>query len=150
MSSSRRTFIVTLGALSIVPWTNAPATPEQAAQTIKKILSGATPRDGRVTLEISPLVENGNLVPMTVSVESPMTEADHVKAIYIVAEGNPLPNIVSFYLGARAGRAEVSSRIRLMNSQQIWALAQMSDGTFWQGHAETMVTLAACTEEVLI
>jgi sulfur-oxidizing protein SoxY len=150
MSTSRRNFIVTLGAMSIVPWMNAQATPEQAAQAIKKILAGATPRDGRVTLEISPLVENGNLVPMTVSVESPMTESDHVKAIHIVAEGNPLPNIVSFYLGARAGRAEVSSRIRLMNSQRIWALAQMSDGSFWQGYAETMVTLAACTEEVLI
>lgn len=150
MSTSRRAFIVTLGAASIVPWLNAQATPVEAANAIKKILSGAQPRPGRVKLEISPLVENGNLVPMKVTVDSPMTQADHVKAIYIVAEGNPLPNIVSFYLGARAGRAEVSSRIRLMNSQRIWALAQMSDDTFWQGYAETMVTLAACTEEVLI
>lgn len=150
MSTSRRAFIVTLGAASIVPWLNAQATPVEAANAIKKILGGVKPRNGRVNLEISPLVENGNLVPMKVSVESPMTQADHVKAIYIVAEGNPLPNIVSFYLGARAGRAEVSSRIRLMNSQRIWALAHMSDGTFWQGYTETMVTLAACTEEVLI
>jgi len=150
MSTSRRTFIVTLGAASIVPWLNAQATPAEAAEALKKILSGAKPRNGRVNLEISPLVENGNLVPMTVSVESPMTQAEHVTAIHIVAEGNPLPNVVSFYLGERAGRAQVSTRIRLMNSQRIWALAQMSDGAFWQGYAETMVTLAACTEEVLI
>lgn len=150
MSQSRRKFVLALGAMSIVPWMNAQATPAEAAQAIKQILGTAKPRNGRVTLEIAPLVENGNLVPMKVSVESPMTPADHVSAIHIVAEGNPLPNVVSFYLGARAGRAEVSTRIRLSDSQRIWALAQMSDGSFWQGYAQTMVTLAACTEDLLI
>ena len=150
MSRNRRTFILAVGALSIVPWMNAQATPAEAAQAIKKILGTAQPRNGRVTLEISPLVENGNLVPMKVSVESPMTQGDHVTAIHIVAEGNPLPNIVSFYLGSRAGRAEVSTRIRLSDSQRIWALAQMSDGSFWQGYVQTTVTLAACLEEILI
>jgi len=87
---------------------------------------------------------------MSVTVESPMTQADHVKAIHVISEGNPLPNVVSFYLGARAGRAQVSTRIRLLTSQRLWAVAEMSDGSFWQGSAETMVTLAACTEEVLI
>lgn len=150
MSTSRRAFVAVMGAMGIVPWLNAQATPVEAAETIKKILGGAQPRTGRVALEISPLVENGNLVPMSVSVESPMTQKDHVKAIHVIAEANPLPNVVSFYLGARAGRAEVSTRIRLLTSQKLWAIAEMSDGSFWQASAEVMVTLAACTEEVLV
>jgi sulfur-oxidizing protein SoxY len=150
MSTSRRSFIVALGSASIVPWLNAQATTSEAVETIKKIVGQAEPRVGRVALEIAPLVENGNLVPMTVSVESPMTSTDFVKAIHIISEKNPLPNIVSFNFGARAGRAQVSTRIRLLTSQRLWAIAEMNDGTFWQGHADTVVTLAACTEDVLV
>jgi sulfur-oxidizing protein SoxY len=150
MSTSRRSFIVALGSVSIVPWLNAQATTSEAVETIKKIVGQADPRVGRVTLEIAPLVENGNLVPMTVSVESPMTSTDFVKAIHIISEKNPLPNIVSFNFGARAGRAQVSTRIRLLTSQRLWAIAEMNDGSFWQGHADTVVTLAACTEDVLV
>ena len=83
---------------------------------------------------------------MTVAVDSPMTANDYVKAIHIVAEGNPLPNIISFYLSARSGRATVQSRIRLSNSQRVLAIAEMSDGSFHQGFANTLVTLSACTE----
>lgn len=150
MSTSRRSFIVALGSVSVVPWLNAQATTSEAVETIKKIVGQADPRVGRVTLDIAPLVENGNLVPMTVSVDSPMTSTDFVKAIHIISEKNPLPNIVSFNLGARAGRAQVSTRIRLLTSQRLWAIAEMNDGSFWQGHADTVVTLAACTEDVLI
>jgi sulfur-oxidizing protein SoxY len=150
MSTSRRSFIVALGSVSVVPWLNAQATTSEAVETIKKIVGQAEPRVGRVTLEIAPLVENGNLVPMTVSAESPMTSTDFVKAIHIISEKNPLPNIVSFNFGARAGRAQVSTRIRLLTSQRLWAIAEMNDGSFWQGHADTVVTLAACTEDVLV
>jgi sulfur-oxidizing protein SoxY len=150
MSLSRRAFIAVAGATCIMPWLNAQATPAEATEAIKKILGHAQPRMGRVNLEISPLVENGNLVPMGVTVDSPMTQTDFVKAIHVIAEGNPLPNIVSFYFGARAGRAQVSTRIRLQTSQKLWAIAEMSDGSFWQGSAEILVTLAACTEEVLV
>jgi sulfur-oxidizing protein SoxY len=150
MSTSRRSFIVALGSVSIVPWLNAQATTSEAVETIKMIVGQAEPRVGRVTLEIAPLVENGNLVPMTVLVESPMTSTDFVKAIHIISEKNPLPNIVSFNFGARAGRAQVSTRIRLLTSQRLWAIAEMNDGSFWQGHADTVVTLAACTEDVLV
>jgi sulfur-oxidizing protein SoxY len=141
---------VALGSASVVPWLNAQATTSEAVETIKKIVGQAEPRVGRVTLEIAPLVENGNLVPMTVSAESPMTSTDFVKAIHIISEKNPLPNIVSFNFGARAGRAQVSTRIRLLTSQRLWAIAEMNDGSFWQGHADTVVTLAACTEDVLV
>ncbi|MDO8694287.1 MAG: SoxY-related AACIE arm protein [Sheuella sp.] len=146
MSTSRRKFIVMTGAASLVPWLSVQATESEAAQAIKQIVGSSKIRTGRVELEIPPLVENGNSVVMKVSVESPMTENDFVRAIHVVAEGNPLPNVASFQLSHRAGRAVVTTRIRLNDSQRVWAIAQMSDGSFWQGYAATLVTLAACTE----
>jgi len=143
---TRRTFVISAAAASVLPTLNAFATVDDATQAVDKILGGRLAQVGRVTLEIPPLVENGNLVTMKVSVQSPMTEADYVRAVHIVAEGNPLPNVVSFFLSPRSGRAAVTTRIRLGDSQRVRAIAQMSDGSFWQGDAATLVTLAACTE----
>ena len=94
-----------------------------------------------------PLIENGNAVVITVSVDSPMTASDHVKAIHVFAPENPLPNMVSAYLGPRAGRARVIARVRVADSQTLVAIAQMSDGSFWSDSVATIVTLAACVEE---
>lgn len=121
---------------------------EEADSVIKAITGGASIKDGRVTLVIPPLVENGNLVVLKVSVDSPMTENNYVKAIHVVAEGNPLPNIFTAYLTPRSGTANITTRVRLADSQRVWAIAQMNDGSFWQGYAETLVTLSACTEMV--
>ena len=85
---------------------------------------------------------------MTVSVDSPMTEADHVKAIHVFNEKNPQPNVLSVRLGPRAGKAAISSRIRLANSQTVTAIAEMSDGSFWSDEADVVVTLAACVEGI--
>ena len=146
MTMKRRTFVLSAGVASGLTSLNALATVADAAQAIDKILGNKKAAVGRVTLVIPPLVENGNLVTMKVSVASPMTPTDYVQAIHIVAEGNPLPNVVSFYLSPRAGRAVITTRIRLGDSQRVRAIAQMSDGSFWQGDAQTLVTLAACTE----
>ena len=124
------------------------AKPEEADAAIKTITGGAAIKEGRVKLVIPPLVENGNLVVLSVSVQSPMTANDYVKAIHVVAEGNPLPNIFSAFLTPRSGTATLTTRVRLADSQTVWAIAQMSDGSFWQGSAETLVTLSACTEMV--
>ena len=121
---------------------------EDADEAIKKIANGATIRDGKVTLTIPPLVENGNLVVLKVSVDSPMTADNYVKTIHVVAEGNPLPNIFTAYLSPRSGTANITTRVRLADSQTVWAIAQMSDGSYWRGSAETLVTLSACTEMV--
>ena len=121
---------------------------EEADEAIKKITGGAAIREGRVTLTIPPLVENGNLVVLKVSVDSPMTANDYVKTIHVIAEGNPLPNIFTVYLTPRSGTANITTRVRLADSQKVWAIAQMSNGSFWQGSAETLVTLSACTEMV--
>lgn len=142
----RRAFVLSAAAASGLPSFHSNATVAEATQAVDKILGSQKAKVGRVTLVIPPLVENGNLVTMKVSVKSPMTTADHVQAIHIVAEGNPLPNVVSFYLSPCAGRAEITTRIRLGDSQRVRAIAHMSDGSFWQGDAATLVTLAACTE----
>ena len=138
--------LMTLGLLAS-PLT-AFAKKEDANEAIKKIVGGATLREGKVTLTIPPLVENGNLVVLKVSVDSPMTANDYVKTIYVIAEGNPLPNIFTVYLTPRSGTANITTRVRLADSQKVWAIAQMSNGSFWQGSAETLVTLSACTEMV--
>jgi sulfur-oxidizing protein SoxY len=124
------------------------ATPQAMQEAIRGIVGEAALQHGKVMLDVPPLVENGNAVPLTVSVESPMTEADHVKAIHIVNEKNPQPCVISTTIGPRAGRARVSTRIKLADSQQVVALAEMSDGSFWSESADVVVTLAACVEDL--
>ena len=106
----------------------------------------APPRAGRVRLEIAPLVENGNAVPIAVKVESPMTATDHVREIAVFTERNPQLDVVRFHLGPANGRAEVATRIRLATSQHVVALARLSDGSVWQHAVDVLVTLAACIE----
>ena len=118
------------------------------AEVIRKLAGTKAIRQGRVKLGLPPLVENGHLVPLNVSVDSPMTEADHVKAIHVFTERNPLPEMASFHLGARAGRAYVAIRVRLADTQNVVAIAEMSDGSFWSDSAYLIVTLAACLEEL--
>jgi sulfur-oxidizing protein SoxY len=137
------------GAAPIVSVRPAQATLATLAAAIHTVVGEAVVHPGKVKLEIPPLVENGNTVPMTVSVASPMTAEDHVKSIHVFNEKNPQPNIGNFHLGPRAGRAQVSTRIRLADSQKITAIAHLSDGSFWSVSVDVIVTLAACTEEVI-
>ena len=145
-TSRREILAAGAGALALIVARPARATPESMADAIKAFVGEAEVREGRVTLEIPPLVENGNSVPLTVKVDSPMTAQDHVKRIAVFNERNPQPNVANFHLSPRAGRAVVSTRIRLGDSQNIVAVAQLSDGTFWSDTAELVVTLPACAE----
>jgi sulfur-oxidizing protein SoxY len=124
------------------------ATPAMLSSAIRNVVGEAPIRTGKVKLEIPPLVENGNTVPMTVSVASPMTEQDYVKSIHVFNEKNPQPNMGNFYLTPSAGRAQISTRIRLADTQKVVAIARLSDDTFWSVSVDVVVTLAACTEEV--
>jgi len=130
--------------LSIRP---AAATPEMMKDAVRAVIGEAPVKKGKVKLDLPPLVENGNSVPCTVSVESPMTAADYVKAIHIFNEKNPQPNVISVKLGPRAGRASFSTRIRLADSQTVTAIAELSNGTFWSDDIDVIVTLAACIED---
>jgi len=123
-----------------------PGTPDELEAAIKAYTQGAPVRNGKVRLDISPLVDNGNSVPITISVDSPMTPADYVKTIAMFNEKNPQRDVVRVQLGPRSGKASVSTRIRLANSQKLVALAQLSDGTWWSHNVEVLVTLAACID----
>ena len=120
--------------------------PDDLRAAIVAFTKGAVLREGRVTLEIAELVDNGNAVPITVSVASPMTVGDHVTAIAIFNERNPQREVANVLLGPRAGRARLSTRIRLATSQKIIAVARLSDGSCWSRTADVIVTLAACIE----
>ena len=153
--TSRRRFLglagstAVLGAIPIVTARPVEATPAMLATAIRNVIGEAAVRTGKVKLDVPPLVENGNTVPMTVSVSNPMTSDDYVKSIHVFNEKNPQPNVGNFYLGPHAGRAQISTRIRLADSQKIVAIARLSDDSFWSTSVDVVVTLAACTEEVI-
>jgi sulfur-oxidizing protein SoxY len=124
----------------------AGATTMAMDEAIRALVGEVTVTPGKVKLELPPIVENGNTVSLTVSVDSPMTEAEHVASIHLFNEKNPQPYIAAFHLGPRAGRAAVSTRIRLADSQRVVAIARLGDGSFWSDSADVIVTLAACAE----
>jgi len=147
MTIKRRDCLTWLSTLGLAPHSIAFASPDQARQAIQTLVGDQTVQAGRVIIDVPPLIENGNSVVMTLRVESPMTEQDYVKSVHVLAEGNPLPNLLSAYFTPRSGRAQVMSRVRLAENQRVWAIAQMSNGNFWSGYADTLVTTSACTEE---
>lgn len=122
---------------------------DELAAAIRSFAAGAPVRSGRVLLDIAPIVDNGNTVPLTVSVESPMTAGDHVTAIAIFNERNPQREVAKYTLSARSGRARIDTRIRLATTQQLVAVARMSDGSCWSHTVNVNVSIAACLEEVV-
>jgi sulfur-oxidizing protein SoxY len=153
--ATRREVLKVAGALALggtassVVAAPAAAAPDEMQAAVAGVVGEARVAVGKVEIDIPPLVENGNTVPCTVTVESPMTAADHVKAIHVFAERNPQPYVIGVELGPRAGRASVSTRIRLRDTQDVLAVAEMSDGSFWSGRANVIVTIGACLEDVL-
>jgi sulfur-oxidizing protein SoxY len=153
--ATRRRFLVETAALagaagiglSLTP-VPASATPASMRAAIKKVVGEAPLKKGKLKIDLPPLIENGNAVGLTVSADSPMTAEDHIKSIHVFTERNPQPNVIGLHLGPRAGRASVSTRIRLADTQKVVAIAQMSDGTFWSDEVEVVVTLAACLEGI--
>ena len=148
---SRRSFLASsaaLGAAAVLLARPAAATPETMREAMREKLGNAAIKPGRVTLDVPPLVENGNTVPMTITVDSPMSDADYVKAIHVFNEKNPQPYVVSAYLSPKNGKAVLSSRIKLADAQRVTAVAEMSDGSFWSAEADVIVTIAACVEDL--
>ena len=147
---SRRAMLAGAVGILVLPLAagSALATPESMAEAMDEVLGkGAPIKPGRVKMELPELAENGNSVPLKITVESPMTAADHVKTVYVFSEKNPVSNVVRFHLGPRSGVARVQSSIRLAATQRITAIARMSDGSLWSGGADVIVTQAACLDE---
>ena len=146
---TRRDALAGAAAVAATPLLGAPvwAAPEDMEREVRKLIGAAAVKASRVKVEMPELTENGNSTSLSVSVESPMTAANHVRAIHIFSEKNPVPYIVRLGIGPRAGRAKVATSIRVADSQRITAIAEMSDGTFWSGHASTEVTTPACIDD---
>ncbi|HEY9080928.1 thiosulfate oxidation carrier protein SoxY [Magnetovibrio sp.] len=131
-------------ALALAPLA-AHATPQSVQAEIDKVSAGKAPKDdARVMLTLPEIAENGGTVPLTVNVESPMTDADHIKAVHIYADGNPLPDVASYFVGPSNGKAELSMRIRLSTSQNVVAVAETSTGEVLVGRKHVKVTLGGC------
>lgn len=144
---SRRQLVLTSAGMAAATLVGpALAQTDEMAAAVSAYAGGQKVTEGKVKLDIAELVDNGNVVPMTVSVNSPMTAANHVKTIAVFNEKNPQREVVKFTLGPRYGKASVSTRIRLATTQKLVAVAQMSDGTFWSHSVDVIVTLAACIE----
>jgi sulfur-oxidizing protein SoxY len=122
--------------------------PAVLSLAIRKIVGESTVKRGKVQLDVPPLSENGNSVSLSVSVDSPMTPTNYVKAIHVLTERNPQPNVISVRLGSRAGRASISARMRLADTQDVVAIAELSDGSFWSATGTVIVTLGACLEDL--
>jgi sulfur-oxidizing protein SoxY len=145
--TTRREFLLAAGGLAVASaGGEARATPAAMQLAIRNVVGAAPVRRGRVKLDVPPLIDNGNAVALSVTVESPMTPADHVRAIHVFTERNPQPNVISVHLGPRAGRATLATRIRLADTQTVIAIAELSDGSFWSDSADVVVTLSACLE----
>lgn len=145
----RRTFLLGSAAAGLLvhllsSGVLAQATPQAWEEAVKKIVGDGKPIDGRVNFELPEIAENGNTVPFTVSVDSPMTEQDYVKAIHIIATGNPQPGVATFHFTPLSGRASASSRLRLARTQDVVGLAELSDGKFLMTRRPVKVTIGGC------
>ena len=133
-----------LGLASVIAVEPARATPASMQEAIRKVVGAAQVQTGRVKLDLPPLSENGNTVPMTVTVESPMTEQSHVTEVLIVADANPRSGVATFHFTPASGVAEANTRIRLASTQDVIAVAKMNDGSFYTASKQVKVTIGGC------
>jgi sulfur-oxidizing protein SoxY len=157
--SSRRAFLGVMGLSAAVVAALRPAraagelhypisVPSDPQEAIRSVIGNKKPTKGKVALDMPYITETGSSVSVTVTVDSPMTEADHVAKLHLFGDGNPVPRIASFDLGPRAGRAEIALRIRLARSQRVIAIAELSDGSVWSDTREINVAQGACVDDV--
>lgn len=130
-------------ATSLLPGI-AKADAASVAESIKKIIGGKSTKEGKITLEVPQIAENGRTVPVGFDVASPMTDADHVKAVHVFASGNPRPDLASYFFTTDCAKAKVSTRVRLAKTQNIVAIAEMSDGSVYMAKSTVKVTIGGC------
>lgn len=145
----RRDFLIGAAALATLSAAlTGPGAAQDRPQTLddalKKIMGDAKPADGKIVLDLPEIAENGNTVPFTLSVDSPMTDANHVKSLHIFASGNPQVDVASFTFTPESGKATASSRMRLAKTQDVVAVAELSDGKFLLGKRTVKVTIGGC------
>jgi sulfur-oxidizing protein SoxY len=142
----RRHLFGWIAGLICLPWT-VRAQESVSEPAIVALTKGVRLVRGRVKMDLPVIADNGNAVPLKIHVESPMTANDYVRAIHLVSDRNPVPNMASFHIGPHSGRADLETRVRLAGSQNVTVIAEMSDGTFWMDRSHVQVTLSACADE---
>jgi sulfur-oxidizing protein SoxY len=144
---SRRTFAAGAGltalALVIAPYT-ARADVKAVEEELKKLFGGKPMAEDKIKLDVPHIAENGLVVPLNIDVESAMTDADYVKSVHVFADGNPSPHVITYHFTPASGKASASNRIRLAKTQNIVAVAEMSDGSLHMAKAEVKVTIGGC------
>jgi sulfur-oxidizing protein SoxY len=142
----RQVLITSLGAAAAAYVIGAgPAqAANDSADLLNKFTGGKTPAEGKVKIDMPEIAENGNTVPMTITVDSPMTEQSYVKDVLVVADGNPRGGVVTFHFSPASGVAEANTRIRLARSQKIIAVARMNDGSLFTASKDVKVTIGGC------
>jgi sulfur-oxidizing protein SoxY len=142
----RQVLATSVGAIAAAAWAGSvvPAAANDSADLIKAFTGGKAPAPGKVKIDMPEIAENGNTVPMTISVDSPMTEQSYVKDVLVVADGNPRGGVVTFHFSPASGVAEANTRIRLAKSQKITAVARMNDGSLFTGSKDVKVTIGGC------
>ena len=148
MVTRRQILVLTAGAATVGAFglsaTSALATPEEAKKALADFVGGKEPKSGKITLTAPEIAENGNTVPISVDVDSPMTEGDYVQSVMILAEGNPNPGVATFHFTPMSGSAAATTRIRLAKTQNVIAIARMSDGSTYSDSKEVKVTIGGC------
>ena len=133
----------TLGLAGLLPRA-ASATPEATTKAIADFTGGKSPESGKISLTAPEIAENGNSVPISIAVDSPMTDGDYVASVTIMAEGNPNPEVATFLFTPMSGKAEATTRIRLAKTQNVIAVVKMSDGSTYSDTKEVKVTIGGC------
>ena len=149
-SLSRRDLIKLCGAgafalvsTSLLPGL-AHADAKAVSEAIKKLIGDKAMKEGRITLELPQIAENGNTVPIGFEVDSPMSNSDYVKSVHVFADKNPSPNVASFHFSPASGKAKANTRMRMIKTQNVVAVAQMSDGSVFMAKAPVKVTIGGC------
>jgi sulfur-oxidizing protein SoxY len=142
----RETLMLAAGSALAIAGVPLPvtATPNEAAAAIAKFTGGKTPEAGKIAIDLPEIAENGNTVPMSVNVDSPMTVESYVSDIFIVAEANPRPEVVTFRFTPMSGRAEAATRIRLNGTGDVIVIAKTSDGKLYTARKPVKVTIGGC------
>jgi len=129
---------------TILSMSAAHAGDSKVADAIMKLIGDKKPTEGKITLDLPQIAENGNTVPVGFSVDSPMTGDNYVKAVHLFADGNPAPEVASLFFTPMSGKAAASTRMRLAKTQNIVAVAEMSDGSTFTASQEVKVTIGGC------
>jgi len=132
-------------AFTIVGWDGAAfADAPEAAEAIAKFTDGKTAEKGKITIELPEIAENGNTVPLSISVDAPMTADDYVSEVLVVGEGNPRPGFAVFHFTPLSGKAAASTRIRLAKTQNVIVVAKTSQGALFTDQKLVKVTIGGC------